>query len=372
MRNKITIICLFFICMFVPVSCAHASASPEPTNQTIPKELKMGRKVAESVEENMPRLLDRKEEDRLAAITAKLTPYMQRKLHYEVRILKLDDQLNAFSLPGGYTYITTGMLKALKSDDEIAAVLAHEFVHADRAHVLVQTAKNSKLNAVTIAGILAAVAGAGPGALVMAGALQTAVTNAYTIELEKEADARGIEALWNAGYNPTAMLILMDVLKEETIRSRSYADLGIYQTHPEDEERLNAAVDFMKLHNIPIERKKLQSVLNFTVLESAELQQVYLNVDGVNILTLPYTEANLLFLQRLRWEFEQYVELELAPYDFYIMDTAYGKSLVIKGVPLVYAKDMPKGSPSLQAVRDTVNGHIVRLRRRNPFTNYFL
>lgn len=372
MRNKIAVACLVLACLLLPVSRVFASASPEPTDATIPKELKMGKKVAESVEESAPRLLDMKEEEHLAAITAKLTPFMQRKLHYEVRILKLDDQMNAFSLPGGYTYITTGMLRHLKTDDEIAAVLAHEFVHADRAHVLVQTAKNSKLNAVTIAGILAAVAGAGPGALIMSSALQTAVTNAYTIELEKEADARGIEALWKAGYNPTAMLILMEVLKEETIRKRTYADLGIYQTHPEDEERINAAVAYMKAHNIPIERKKIQAVLNFTVLESAELEKVFLNVDGINIVTLPLTEANVLFLQRLRGEFEQYVELELAPYDFYIMDTEIGKSLVIKGVTLFYAREMPDGSPSIQSVRDTVNNHLVKLRRRNPFTNFYL
>lgn len=372
MRNKAMIIFSVFICILLFVSPVFASASPEPTDQTIPKELKMGKKVAESVEDSMPRLLDIKEEAHLAAIAAKLTPFMQRKLHYEVRILKVDDMINAFSLPGGYTYITTGMLRKLKTDDEIAAVLAHEFVHADRAHVLVQTAKNSKLNAVTIAGILAAVAGAGPGALIMASALQTAVTNAYTIELEKEADSRGIEALWKAGYNPTAMLTLMEILKEETIRTRSYADLGIYQTHPEEEERINAAVEYMKANNIPIERKKIQSVLNFTVVESKELGKIFLNVDNVNIITLPRTESNLLFLQRLRGEFEQYVELELAPYDFYIMDTSLGKSLVIKGVTLFYAREMPEGSPSIQTVRDTVNAHLVKLRGRNPFTNYFL
>lgn len=362
-------VCAFVLQFALP---AFASASPEPTDQTIPKELKMGRKVAESVEASMPRLLDMKEEARLAEITNKLTPYMQRQLHYEVRILKLDDQLNAFSLPGGYTYITTGMLRALKSDDEIAAVLAHEFVHADRAHVLVQTAKNSKLNAVTIAGILAAVAGAGVGAVVMASALQTAMTNAYTIELEKEADSRGIEAMWNAGYNPTAMLTLMEILKEETIRTRTYADAGIYQTHPEDKERIDAAVEYMRAHNIPVERKKIHSVLNFTILESAELEKIYLNVDGVNIVTLPYTDANLLFLQRLRGEFEQYIELELAPYDFYIMDTEIGKSLVVKGNTLFYARELPNGAPTIQQIRDKVNAHLVKLRGRNPFTDYFL
>lgn len=349
----------------------YASASPEPTEKTIEKEIRMGRKYTAEVEASMPRLVDVELEKKLARIANRLIPQMSRMLHYEVRVLKADE-MNAFSLPGGYTYITTGMLNALKTDDEIAAVLAHEFVHADRAHVLVQTAKNSKLNVVSIAGILAAVAGAGAGAAVVASALQTAMVNSYTIELEKEADERGIEALYNAGYNPSAMLVLMELLKEETIRTRSYSQLGIYQTHPEEEERIASALTYMKRRGIRVERKKINSVLQFEIKESLPLEKLYLNVDGINIVTLPMTASNEEFLQRLKAALEHSIELELAPFDFYIMDTEIGKALAVLGSVIVYAKELPEGAPSLQQIRDTVNAHLIELRGRNPFTDYFL
>ncbi len=351
---------------------AYAAGTAEPTEGTISKEIRMGQKYTREVENSMPRLVDIELEKKIARIANRLIPQMSRMLHYEVRVLKLDDVMNAFSLPGGYTYITTKMLDSMESEDELAAVLAHEFVHADRAHVLVQTAKNAKLNVITIAGILAAVAGAGAGAAVVASGLQTAMVNFYTIELEKEADARGIEAMYHAGYNPTAMLTLMEKLKEETIRTRSYSQLGIYQNHPDEDERIASALAYMKRRGIPVERKKINSILTFEIKESVPLEKLYLNVDGINIITLPMTVSNMEFLAKMKTEFERSIELELAPYDFYLMDTEIGKALAVHGYALVYARELPKESPSLQQIRDTVNSHLIDLRGRNPFTDYFM
>ena len=366
---KITSLAMALAVFLAPV--AYASSAMQPGEKTIEKEIKMGRKYTAEVENAMPRLLDMELEKKIAVVANRLIPQMTRLINYEVRILK-SVELNAFSLPGGYTYITTKMLDALKSEDELAAVLAHEFVHADRAHVLVQAAKNAKLNVVTIAGVLAAIAGAGAGAAVFASALQTAMVNSYTIDLEKEADERGIDAMYHAGYNPTAMLKLMELLKEETIRTRSYAQLGIYQTHPEEDERIASALAYMKQRGIPVERKKIDSVLQFEIRESLPLEKIYLNVDGINIFTLPMTVSNMEFLAKMKDEFDRYIELELAPYDFYILDTEIGKALAVHGYALVYACELPEGAPTLQQIRDTVNAHLVRLRGRNPFTDYFM
>ena len=130
----------------LPLFCAAQSfsaASPEPTDKTIPREIKIGKKTAEQVEKQFPRVLDPSSEAKLAMIAGRLTPYLKRELQYNVKILEMKDP-NAFALPGGFTYITTGMLDFLKSDDEIAAILAHEFVHADRAHGIIQAARNNE------------------------------------------------------------------------------------------------------------------------------------------------------------------------------------------------------------------------------------
>ncbi len=371
MKKVLKFISAAMLLVFFTTSAADAASSYQPDEKTIPKEIAMGKKYTAEIEKAMPRVVDIELERKIARVANRLIPQMSRLLNYEVRVLKSDD-INAFSLPGGYTYITTKMLESLKSDDELAAVLAHEFVHADRAHILVQTAKNARLNAVTIAGILAAVAGAGAGAAIIANGLQTAMVNSYTIELEKEADRRGIDALYKAGYNPTAMLTMMELLKAEAIRTRFYSQLGIYQTHPEEDERIEAALAYMKQRGIPAERKKINSVLRFEIKESVHLNKLYLNVDGVNIITLPGSESNMRFLEKMKAEFEEYIEVELAPYDFYLMDTEVGKSLAVHGYTLVFAKELPEGAPTLQQIRDIVNTHLINLRGRNPFTNYFM
>ena len=151
----------------------------------------------------MPRVLNPSVEAKLSMIAARLIPHMQRELEYEVRILEME-QPNAFSLPGGMTYITTGMLDFLKSEDEIAAVLCHEFVHADRAHGIVQARRNNRLNLLTLAGLIAATQAGegGAGIAAMAGGIQTAMMNTYSIDLEKEADAMGIDITLPRGLQP--------------------------------------------------------------------------------------------------------------------------------------------------------------------------
>lgn len=52
----------------------------------------------------------------------------------KVFIIKEDEVLNAFATPGGYTYVYTGLLKYLETEDHLAGVLAHEIAHADRRH----------------------------------------------------------------------------------------------------------------------------------------------------------------------------------------------------------------------------------------------
>lgn len=344
------------------------AGAPEPSDQTIAKEMKMGEKTVKSIEDGMTRVLDPETEEQLDRITARLIPFTQRNLHYEVRIVEADVP-NAFSLPGGYTYITTEMLKILESDDEIAAVLAHEFVHADRAHVLVQTARSSKLDIISLIGLIAAAQGGGAGAAVVAGAVQTAYMNSYAIDLEKEADARGIEMLHKAGYNPTAMLVLMEKLNVEDLKRRSYESAGIYQNHPEDSERIEAAVQYMKDNKIEIQRKLIKNNLK------AHVTRIYgdrsLMIDKNRIIALPAADENEEFLQGIADKLNELIELELAPYDIYVVTRPYGKEIMIRGKKIVSEPELTQQSASINEIRNRINAAIIDARLENTVSNYF-
>jgi len=368
-KNKFAVLFVFtMVLLLVSSSTAFAAASPEPTNKTIKREIKMGLKASQEIEKEMPRVLDPAKEARLAMIAGKLTPYMGRELSYDVRIVSMDE-FNAFSLPGGITYITTKMLDSLQNDAEIAAVLAHEFVHADRAHALIQSARNNRLSIITIAGIIAAAQGAGPGAAIAAGAMQTAMMNSYSIDLEKEADARGIDALRKAGYNPTAMLVLMEKMKMETLKHKSYADPGIMQTHPEDKERINAAIKYMKDNGIEVQRKKI--VKNLKIMVTPVSGDIKLTIDGTNIVSLPYSKKAQDFLDGFKSRLDKTIELELAPYDIYVNSKNGAEILIIRGKRALSSSELLPNMPRMMEIRDRINKAIIDARSRNPLTDYF-
>lgn len=367
MRKTVLSQILILLFLFFPAVSLWADASPIPTDKTIPREIKIGKKVSEQVEKEYPRVHNPSQEAKLAMIANKLIPYMERDLEYNVRIIEMKEP-NAFSLPGGRTYISTGMLDFLKSEDETAAILAHEFVHADRAHGIVQAARNNRLNLLTLAGMIAATQGGGIAAAMMASALQTALMGSYSIELEKEADAKGINVMYKAGYNPAAMLTTMERLMMERIK-RVYVDPGIYQSHPNVEERVAAALRYMKDNGIEVQRKDVVHSLKVEVL--CVSGDVCLNVDGIAVLKLQETPESFSFFKELRDRLDNFLELELAPYDIRVSGAAGEERLLIKGKILLTKGELLSGMPSLYELRKIIIDALANARRVNPLTDYY-
>jgi len=79
------------------------------------KEIALGRKVAEQVEKTWERVTDPTITARLNMILTHFRPHLERDLPYEVRAIKDDEIPNAFSLPGGIVYFTTGMIQLAKA-----------------------------------------------------------------------------------------------------------------------------------------------------------------------------------------------------------------------------------------------------------------
>ncbi len=292
------------------VAQSWAAASPEPTDKTIPREIKIGKKTAEQVEKEIPRVHDPLQEAKLAMIANRMTPYLQRDLQYYVKILDMKEP-NAFSLPGGFTYITTGMLDFLKSEDEIAAILAHEFVHADRAHGIIQAARNNRLSLLTLAGMIAATQGGGMAAAMLSSAIQTAIMGAYSIELEKEADARGIDIMYRAVITLPQCLQRWNAFRSS--EKRAYVDPGIFQTHPEVEERVKAALKYMKDNGIEVDRKDVVRKLKTEVL--VKDGRAVLMIDGKTFADLTAGDGSVEFLNEMKMRLDDTLALELAPYD---------------------------------------------------------
>ena len=160
--------------------------------------------------------------------------------------------VNAFALPGGYVYITRGLMAYLNSEAELAAVIGHEIGHVSARHGVRQQGATT-----------APSAGAGLGSVLVpemdnpagASVLQTlaqAWTAGYGREQELEADRLGADCLAKTGYDPRAMIGAIDALKNQALFSAEQARRdgrpssatyhGAFDTYPGADTRLKQVV----------------------------------------------------------------------------------------------------------------------------------
>ena len=284
------------------------SAEPDPD---LAKEVEIGRRAMKQIEEKWPLTSDPAITSKLEMILRKLEPFMSRRIDWEIRLVKTD-ALNAFCLPGGFIFFTTGIVDALKTDSELAAVMAHEMIHADRKHSLRMAADTSKVTLGALAVMILSGGAAAP--IILAQVAQVAITSSYTMELEAEADRLGLDALIKSGYSPTGMITLFEHFMAEEYK-QPLVDYGVYMNHPDTPKRLAAAVKTLHERHIPIERKYSLGLLRTEIHDGAEIS---LRIDGYTVITGRRSPETLALMRTIRAELDKYLQLELAPYEIHV------------------------------------------------------
>lgn len=136
------------------------------------------------------------------------------------------EEVNAFSVPGGYIFVDAGLLNFVHSDDELAAVLGHEIGHVERRHVVTLTQKAKALEIILdVAGIFA------PG-ISRFGNLAGNLTLYKMARVDElQADQYGLMLMSQAGYDPEAMVSFLTRLGEDS--PHAHRQLKHYfETHP--------------------------------------------------------------------------------------------------------------------------------------------
>lgn len=159
---------------------------------------------------------------------------------YHFAILDSDD-VNAFAAPSGFILVTRGLLRCAESEDELAAVLAHEIGHIQREHALLAIKKSRNEKFLAVLGTEAVKTAAGEyrsqvGEVLdgMADDVLTMLKSGYSKGQEAEADGDSVTILRSAGYNPNAMITLLQKMEKQL--KPGHADFS--STHPKTADRI--------------------------------------------------------------------------------------------------------------------------------------
>ena len=154
-------------------------------------------------------------------------------LTYHFAILNSQEQ-NAFAAPGGYIFVTIGLLRTLKNEAELAGVLAHEVAHITQKHML-ETIRRGALLANVSEFSMAAM---NKNPKMFSNVIDEITDKLFTKGLDKdkefEADVYGVEFAYRAGYNPTGLKDYLRTLQSE----EGHAQSRFFTTHPSTAERI--------------------------------------------------------------------------------------------------------------------------------------
>ncbi len=149
--------------------------------------------------------------------------------------------INAFALPGGYIYVTRGLLAIVNDEAELAGVLGHEIGHVTARHT---AARYSQSVLASLGTSVLATAVGGGGELLNTGS--ELYLSSYSRGQESQADELGIRYISRAGYDPKAVSDFLNAMDgfdntEAKIAGKDPAGFSYFQSHPQTADRVSQA-----------------------------------------------------------------------------------------------------------------------------------
>jgi predicted Zn-dependent protease len=261
-----------------------------PASQTSihpPKDFEKGLRVALEATRELGLVEDPEKVKRLNEIAYKVANRAAPEMpHLSFRIVKMEEP-NAFALPGGFIFVTTGMLDLDLTDDELAALIGHEIIHVKNEHFRRMSKRQTLMNLLyqaLVIGIAVGIRDSGGGYDPVTGyarqsskgeilqgvagfglVFQELLLRGFGRELELEADEGGMRAAAGAGFSPKGASQLFEKMRKKIYEAPGY---GYWRTHPYLEDRvgisrvLAATIDLSK-NPSDAEDYRIQTQQNF-------------------------------------------------------------------------------------------------------------
>ncbi len=175
---------------------------------------------------------------RLVAALNELFPRGENPYQFDFHVLADPETVNAFALPGGQVFVTAALASRLETEGQLAGVLAHEIGHVIERHGAERLAEQGLLQGLVGAVGVATYDPNDPSSAryaAMAQAVGAMVTMKYGRDDELESDRYGVQILAKAGYDPRAMIRVMEILREA---GGGGGQPEFFSTHPNPENRI--------------------------------------------------------------------------------------------------------------------------------------
>lgn len=334
LMNKLVSVIVFLLIAFLLVNFNSFSAERD-----LNKEQKLGKKLSEDIEKKHDLVEDSQKNLLIRQIGNKLAKVSELKgMNYHFKILNIEGP-NAFSIPGGYVYVTYDLFDFIQSDDELAGILAHEIAHVIHNHALKQTRDNTKFTLLTILAVLLT----GEPDVGVLGKLTTiTLLNQYSREYEEEADLTAMDLLIKTGYNPVGFLTFLERLYAREM-FKPEVNLGIFQTHPETEDRINYVKDMLIEKGIDIDRRATTDYLKVDIkyIFEESFCNAAIYIDNTTIMNLRFPIGHELYQKTIETtkNLDKFLSIDLAPYEINVLVEGTTSTLLIYNNKIISLDD---------------------------------
>jgi beta-barrel assembly-enhancing protease len=205
---------------------------------SLSKEKEIGLELSQEIEADAKIVTDPLVVSYVEHLGQQLVSHSDARTVFVIKVLD-SDVINALALPGGYFYVTTGLVLAADNEAELAAAMAHEIAHVAARHATQNMTKSQIWGLASLA--LTAVGG--PAGIIVHQVADVAVPLSFLKfgrNDEREADLLGLEYQYAAGYDPLAFVNFFERIAAHQKKERNFV-VRLWSTHPMTSDRIRRA-----------------------------------------------------------------------------------------------------------------------------------
>lgn len=204
---------------------------------SLEREIALGKQMAQEVERDGKVISDPVVAEYVNRLGQNLVRNSDAKVPFTIKVLDTDE-VNAFALPGGFFFVNSGLILKAQSEAELAGVMAHEIAHVAARHGTRQASRGELAQYATLPLIFAG-GWAGYAVYQAAGVVIPIGFLKFSRAFESEADMLGLQYMYKAGYDPTALVDFFERI--ETLEKKKPGSLAkVFSTHPMTDDRIKA------------------------------------------------------------------------------------------------------------------------------------